>query len=576
MFRKLSSPLQEFKEVKFRPGLNLFIAEKSQGSSATDSRNGAGKSSLIEILHFTLGLSRLTDSVLRHSALSAYSFDLTLDWRNTADAVSVHRSLSKRSHVMLSPNVANATQLVGTATIREWTNAIGRDLFNLPEEHPGVSSRALISLYIRRDSQHGFDDPVSTFARQTITEATNNVAYLLGLNWRLISGYQGIASRERLRKELKRATKDPVFGLVVGSASELRGQVVAAGKRVGELDEQLREFKVVPEYESIQQKADDIDESIRRSRLRDAADRRNLADLQRSVAADYEPDTSYVERVYRELGRVLPGEIRKSYDDVLAFHDSITSNRRAYLETEINAVRERLQKRTQQRAVLGVEHSKLLELLSQGGALDAYSTLSNQHATARAQLETLTSRLDTAKKLEATQAEIKQERLSLQQQISRDLDERAPQIDEINALFQSFVGSLYSPDRDAFVEIVPLETSLRIRPHIGGENSRGIGKMVIFCFDLTWAVLAHRGGRGPDFLVHDSHMFDGVDERQVARALQLSNRVCEAEGLQYIVTMNSDDLAKTEPFGFNAEPYVVDPRLTDSYADGGLFGIRFT
>ncbi len=46
--------------------------------------------------------------------------------------------------------------------------------------------------------------------------------------------------------------------------------------------------------------------------------------------------------------------------------------------------------------------------------------------------------------------------------------------------------------------------------------------------------------------------------------------------MQYIVTMNSDDLAKTEPFGFNPGPYVIEPTLTDSYEDGGLFGIQFT
>ena len=45
--------------------------------------------------------------------------------------------------------------------------------------------------------------------------------------------------------------------------------------------------------------------------------------------------------------------------------------------------------------------------------------------------------------------------------------------------------------------------------------------MQIFCFDLMLADLATRGGMGPGFLVHDSHLFDGVDERRVAKALQL-------------------------------------------------------
>ncbi len=44
--------------------------------------------------------------------------------------------------------------------------------------------------------------------------------------------------------------------------------------------------------------------------------------------------------------------------------------------------------------------------------------------------------------------------------------------------------------------------------------------------------------------------------------------------MQYIVTMNSDDLSKAERMGFDAEDYVVEPRLDDS-ENGGLFGFRF-
>ncbi|MFI0990424.1 DUF2326 domain-containing protein [Streptomyces exfoliatus] len=61
-------------------------------------------------------------------------------------------------------------------------------------------------------------------------------------------------------------------------------------------------------------------------------------------------------------------------------------------------------------------------------------------------------------------------------------------------------------------------SSLTIAPRVDSDDSRGIASMVIFCFDRTLAVLAHRHGRGPDFLIHDSHLYDGVDERQIAKS----------------------------------------------------------
>ena len=111
---------------------------------------------------------------------------------------------------------------------------------------------------------------------------------------------------------------------------------------------------------------------------------------------------------------------------------------------------------------------------------------------------------------------------------------------------------------------------------IDSQRSKGINNMQIFCFDLMLAELGANRRKNPGFLVHDSHLFDGVDERQVARALQLGARRAQDKGFQYIVTLNSDALPK-EGFdaGFNVSDYVLNVRLTDAIETGGLFGLHF-
>lgn len=68
---------------------------------------------------------------------------------------------------------------------------------------------------------------------------------------------------------------------------------------------------------------------------------------------------------------------------------------------------------------------------------------------------------------------------------------------------------------------------------------------------------------------------DGVDERQIANALQIGSELADAIGFQYIVTMNSDDLQKAKTVGFDFEKYLLEVKLTDAKEDGGLFGFRF-
>ena len=581
MLREVRSSDDRFKTVILAPGVNVLVADKTTSSTTTDSRNSAGKSSVIEILHYVMGMGRLTDSVMANRSLREDVFTLVLDWPTQVSPVTASRSLRarSRSRIQLSPDVTGGPDTLPAfareVAIADWLAAIGESLFGLPSDHAGVSVRGLLSLYARRVSQHGFDDPVRTFPRQSVTEASTNVAYLLGLDWRLAAGYQSLANRESVRKKLREAIKDPGFKLVVGAVSELRGQVAAVGARVRALEEQVGTFQVVPEYERLQEEADSIGERIRGMRAADSADRRNLLDLEAALVDEDEPDVSYVQRVYRELGVQIPAAVIRTYDDVRAFHDSVIANRRSYLRDEAAATRARLEQRQMERDALGRRQAGILQTLERGGALASFTALQQQLSSSQAELSVLESRLQTATQLEATQAEIKLERGRLQQAISRDLGERQTALTEINTLFQRFASTLYGVNRDAWVEITALETSLRINPHIGGEDSQGVGKMVTFCFDLMTAVIARRGARGPDFLVHDSHLFDGVDERQVAKALSLARRVCDEEGMQYVVTMNSDDLEKAERHGAGVADRIIDPRLTDEYEAGGLFGYRF-
>ena len=82
-------------------------------------------------------------------------------------------------------------------------------------------------------------------------------------------------------------------------------------------------------------------------------------------------------------------------------------------------------------------------------------------------------------------------------------------------------------------------------------------------------------GIGPGFLIHDSHLFDGVDGRQVISALKVGSETAEELGFQYLVTMNEDDAFKEKAEGFDLRDYMLPVTLTDATEDGGLFGFRF-
>jgi uncharacterized protein YydD (DUF2326 family) len=536
---------------------------------------------MVEILHFLLG-AKAYNHLATRPALRGITFSLELDWPNCPDGLTVKRQGAQPAVVNLEPDISatSSSQLSlldqGTIHLDEWQRLIERDLFGLSGEHPGVSGRMLLSFLMRRVSTHSFNEPVRTHGKQSGHDATTNLAYLLGLDSRLASEYKTLASKEAIRLQLRKAVNDPAWGQIVGKVADLRGQITLAEAEVARLTDRIDGFQVVPAYEEHRARADEIDRLIKRLGEQDIIDVRNLDELERAVNETTDTEVAYLEPVYEELGILLGEQVRKRFDQVETFHASIVRNRRRYLEDEITELRGRLAQRRQERAVLGEELTEVLRALQEGGALQALTGLQQILARETAALEILRNRYASAQALESSSRKNAADRARLQQEMAVDLEDRQSQIAEATLLFAEYAQRLYGQDRRGSYLVIDAErNSLVITPKIDSDESRGIGNMVIFCFDLMLAVLAKRHGRGPDFLVHDSHLFDGVDDRQIMTALSLAAEVADAEGLQYIVTLNSDDLAKAQRMGFEAGPYLREPRLTDRYDHGGLFGFRF-
>ena len=67
MIRRVYSDLPKFKNLTFKEGFNVLLAEKSVGATDKQTRNRAGKSSLLDIIHFLSGSKCDKDSIFRNA-----------------------------------------------------------------------------------------------------------------------------------------------------------------------------------------------------------------------------------------------------------------------------------------------------------------------------------------------------------------------------------------------------------------------------------------------------------------------------------------------------------------------------
>lgn len=580
MIRFLQSSLPSFKPLALRGGLNILLAEKSLGATDRQSRNGAGKSSFVELVHFLAGAEVKKESFLRHSALSESQFAIGWD---VGGPTATERSAKKASRIVVDGNFTSwpikpAEKANGFTelTNEQWKENLGAVWFGLPlsgeESHP--SFRSLFSYFARRQGSGGFVHPTQHAEMQQTFDQQASISYLLGLDWSLPFRFNELHKREKVTKELRQAAKAGDLGRFFGRAADIRTRLTIAEARTSRLREQLDSFQVVPQYRELEREATDLTRVIETLSVENVLDADLAAQLRRSIEGEASSEDGTLRELYAEAGVLLPDLVKRRFDEVQAFHSRIIANRRSHLASEIEAAEARTTVRDAYIAERDRRRQQIMRTLQSGGALDHYTGLREELGRAEAEVEALRQRLVTAETIESTKTEVDIERATLQKAVRDDIHERAETVKQAILTFERLSESLY--ERAGSLTIAESASGPAFQVHIGGQRSKGITNMQMFCFDMMLMTICQQQGRGPGFLIHDSHIFDGVDERQVAKALQLGAEQAAAGDFQYIVTMNSDALPR-EGFkdNFDVREFLMDTVLTDATEDGGLFGIRF-
>ena len=573
MIHRIFSSLPTFKGLDFQPGLNVLVAQKERGASEKQTRNRAGKTSLIEIIHFLAGSDAGKDSLFRSDALAKETFGMKFDLGG--QAVTVERTGSQKAKI----NVNGAEFLQGKSQLShsEWVDLLGEKMFGLRsiQEVDGRTPtlRSLLAYFVRRQLSGAFTTPEKQAAMQQAGDYQVALLYLFGMDWKIASDWQKVRDREKTLVELRKAAGAGAFGSIIGKASDLRTQVTVAEAALRELQDQLSGFRVLPQYAEMEAEADRLTLCINELSNGNVIDAAAIRDLVSAMASEAPPPLDQLESIYAEAGIVLPSVTKQRYDEVRSFHESVVRNRRDYLTEELDAAKQRVSERDGEKQRLDAKRSEVMALLKTHGALDQYSKLQASATRKEAEAESLRQRFEAAEQLEGTKNELEIERNRLTLRLRRDFAEQKDRLGEAILAFEETSKHLYESAGSMTVEETANGPVFQFP--MQGSRSKGIKNMQIFCFDMMLMRLCAKRDIGPGFLVHDSHLFDGVDGRQVVSALKVGAETAATLGFQYIVTMNEDDAFKEKIEGFELSEYLLPVVLTDAKEDGGLFGFRF-
>lgn len=293
--------------------------------------------------------------------------------------------------------------------------------------------------------------------------------------------------------------------------------------------------------------------------------------------------TNDAQNLFADAGVTFNGQLKKSFDQLIAFNKAISQERQTELEDQLGATRVRLDQIEGSLPQLQLRRSEALAYLRGSDSLEKFKELSRELSRHQSELNGLEARRSAASRL----VELRRE----QRQMSEEFGRLQGQVEDEIELLSQDDSSRFGLIRRYFGEIVhdvlgqnaiiamKLNNAggIDFRAEFIGESGsatsgdRGTSYKKLLCLAFDFALMrAYLDEPFPRFLFHDG-AFEQLESRKKANLARVLREYAEL-GLQPIVTTLDGDVSLFEEF--DTEPIAEDEivrTLHDEGEQGRLF-----
>ena len=583
-----------FEPVNFVPGLNVVLAEIRLPENRNKDTHNLGKTTLGSLLDFCFLDERDAKSFLfrNFDLFKEFVFFLEIELAD-ASYVTVRRSVGEASKISFKKHAASRQDFTDLPT-SEW------DHLEMPFDRALEMLDSLLDWRVLKPwgyrkglgyqlrSQDDFRDVfhLRKFMGRDLYWKPF-LAHILGFNGDLVTlHYQ---KEDQLKK--KEATAQTIRNELGGSVediSKIEGRLLLKQKEAEKKQKLLDVFDFrAQDKDRTKQLVDEIDERIAALN----AERYSLNQNKKKILASLEEDQilfnpDEAQRLFDQAGVLFQGQIKRDFQQLIAFNRAITDERRGYLQEERGEIETELKRVNAELSALGKRRSDILAFLSSTDVFDKYKQVSGEMVTLRADITSLERQRGFLRRLQELRTDIRaltEERRHLQTQIEADVEQQNADKTSLFSLirlsFSEIVEEVIA--RKALLSVSPnreghLEFKAEILDDSGNATSADLGhtyrKLLCVAFDL--AVLhAHLDAKFPRFVFHDG-VFESLDDRKKENLLAVIRRYAHL-GIQPVITLIDSDLpVRGEKDGrvFDASEIVLT--LHDENEQGRLFKMR--
>nr|VFJ50081.1 MAG: Uncharacterized protein YydD, contains DUF2326 domain [Candidatus Kentron sp. DK] len=581
-----------FESVEFVQGLNVVMAEIRLPENRNKDTHNLGKTTLGRLLDFCFLAKRNPKFFLfKHAELfQGFIFFLEIELED-ASFVTVRRGAKEASKISFKRHEVGHQDLSGLPPAGwdhqnvsfDQARSLLDGLLDWRAFKPWVFRKGLG--YLLR-SQDDFRD---MFHLRKFAGAHSDwkpfLAHVLGFDAQLVAQHYKKEKQIAERQSTTQTIKNELGGSV-DDISKIEGILLLKQKEAEKKQKLLDDFDFrAPDKDRTKQLVDDIDERIASLN----AERYSLNQNNKKIIASLEEDQilfnpDEAQRLFEEAGVLFKGQVKKDFQQLIAFNRAITDERRGYLQEEHAEIETELKRINAELNALGKKRSDMLSFLSDTDIFGKYKQVSDEMVTLRADITSLERQRGFLQRLQALRTEIRaltEERGHLQTWIEADVDKQNSDQNSLFSAIRVFFSEIVEEviDRKALLSVSPnkeghLEFRADILDEAGNATSADLGhtyrKLLCIAFDLA-ILRAHLDDKFPRFVYHDG-VFESLDDRKKENLLAVIHRYADL-GLQPIITLIDSDLpARSDDAAvFTTDEIVVI--LHDEGVPGRLFKV---
>ena len=526
------------REVTFKDGLNLIVNKRTSGK---DSGNSVGKSTLSRVLDYLFmssGHDIYHDAEFGKDIPEIVSLINNNVLKFSLDFNTVENKKAVISRI-ISIDDKNSKYFLNDVEVdkKQYSEFIAQAVFGLTTDKPSL-----------RNVSHKFIRNTNDKMQKTLNFLHGNTTPdVYDLLYLFLFGFNGlplIKKKGDFNKEIKKQKTYLAAYRNPNRETVLAKMIKPLKKEIAEAERNIKNFDFKDSHDESLKKLSEIQKNISDYSLNYASLNMRVRNIEESILSLKNNITQLVENdlmeIYNSAGIYFNGELKRTYEEMVLFHNDIIKNKISFFESELLKKKEEIETVNEKINDLHEQESSLFRTIKEPETLKSINQLFNKLTELRENLASIESNLSRINDTNALIKSLEDSREKLLLEIELAVQGLEKNIEIFNEFFgdltKEIYGERYIFDLSFDVDKGKCNFDIScVTPNSNGGKKKG----EITAFDLAYIKFVDKIKlKRPTFVIHDS--IEDVDVNQIRDIFFEANNI----NGQYIVSILSDKFSE--------------------------------